>query len=256
MPDDPINRLHNQPDLATALRDDHAALIARCDELLDSAKRAPARVTNEDEAGAVNDFIKMLDAARKRSEALRKDLKEPYLQAGREVDGFFKKISDPLLDTKRDLTSRVTRYLQEKESAERRRRQEEERRAREEAERLAREAEERAAALANDDDLDAAIAAEDAARIAEAEAAERRREAEAKAAELSRTRSDLGTVGSLRSQWVHDENSVDRAALDLEALRPHIPEAALHQAIRSFIRAGGRELRGARIYEVKTAVVR
>lgn len=36
----------------------------------------------------------------------------------------------------------------------------------------------------------------------------------------------------------------------------HLPHAALHQAVRSYIKAGGRDLRGVRIFEDTTAVVR
>jgi len=85
-------------------------------------------------------------------------------------------------------------------------------------------------------------------------AARLEKKADANQAELSRTRGDLGSVSSLRTDWVHDE--VNRATIDLEALRPHLPAEAIDQAIRSFIRAGGRELRGTRIYEQTTAVVR
>ena len=45
-------------------------------------------------------------------------------------------------------------------------------------------------------------------------------EADAKAAELSRTRSDYGSVASLRSHWTGKLE--DRATLDLEALRQHL----------------------------------
>ena len=56
------------------------------------------------------------------------------------------------------------------------------------------------------------------------------------------------------SQWVFDE--IDRASLDLEALRFHIPADGLEKAVRSFIKAGGRELRGTRIFETTAATVR
>lgn len=78
--------------------------------------------------------------------------------------------------------------------------------------------------------------------------------ADASAAELSRSRGELGSVSSLRTDWVFD--SLDRQKLDLETLRAHIPVDALEQAVRSFIRAGGRDLRGVKIFETTTAVVR
>ena len=53
---------------------------------------------------------------------------------------------------------------------------------------------------------------------------------------------------------VFDE--IDRASLDLEALRFHIPADGLEKAVRSLIKAGGRELRGTRIFETTVATVR
>jgi hypothetical protein len=53
---------------------------------------------------------------------------------------------------------------------------------------------------------------------------------------------------------VFDE--IDREEIDLEVLRFHIPADGLEKAVRSFIKAGGRELRGTRIYETTAAVVR
>lgn len=64
-----------------------------------------------------------------------------------------------------------------------------------------------------------------------------------------------GEVSLLRRQpaWTFDE--YDRDALDLEALRQHLPTDAIEKAIRSFIKAGGRDLRGVRIYERQEARV-
>tara|TARA_R110000868_G_scaffold350642_4_gene611924 strand:+ start:639 stop:1226 length:588 start_codon:yes stop_codon:yes gene_type:complete len=79
-------------------------------------------------------------------------------------------------------------------------------------------------------------------------------EATAKAADLSRTRGDHGSVSSLRTFWTFSD--VERATIDLEVLRHHIPEEALEKAVRSFVKAGGRELAGARIFEDTKTVVR
>lgn len=251
-----IDRHDNQPDLATVLREDNTTLIARKDELLAAFERAPEEVADDETCGKMQDFMKQVDAAKKHAEKLRVDAKEPHLNAGRIVDGFYKTVTDPLDKVKKALTARVTVFLRKKEDDERRRRQEEERLAREAAEKARIEAEERAAALAKEDDLDAAVAAEEAAKRAAEDAAKAAKEAEAKAAELSRTRGELGSVGSLRTAWVHDEKSLSRASIDLEALRQHIPEDALHKAVRSYIRAGGRSLAGVRIFEDRVAVVR
>ena len=253
---------HNAPVLPTpeelraGLEMDNETLIARKDELLEAFERTPETIEDDEVAGRVQDFVKQIDACRKNASAGRVAAKEPYLDGGRTVDGFFKAITEPLEAAKKELGTRVTAYLRKKKEAERQRRVEEERRAREEAERKQREAEARAAAAKTEQDLDKAIEAEEAADAAEQEAIDAARAAEANAADMSRTRGEYGSVGSLRTRWVHDEATLDRKTLDLEALRQHIPETALHQAVRSYIKAGGRELRGARIYESQEAVIR
>lgn len=93
----------------------------------------------------------------------------------------------------------------------------------------------------------------DAATAAEDSAAKLAKQAAAPVKDLSRTRGQIGQSG-LRQSWTFD--GYDRAKLDLEALRQHLPDEALQQAIRSFIRAGGRNLRGVSIYEDAKAVVR
>lgn len=231
----------------------NVSLLARRDELLAAAGRVPAEIDDAIE-GRVIDFIKQINACASKAKEAFKAAKEPYLEGGRAVDGFFKKITDPLDAAKKTLNDRLTAHLRRKEAEERRRREEAERLAREAAETARREAEEAARRLAEESQLDDAIAKEREARQAAADAAAAARAAEAKAAELSRTRGDYGGVSSLRTEWTGE--LVDRKTLDLEALREHLPTAALEQAIRSFVKAGGRSLRGASIYERTSAVTR
>jgi hypothetical protein len=252
---------HNNPPadllVGDALRDKLAEesgdLIRRRDDLLAAAGRIPA-IDSDDIAGRVSDFIKQLTALSKMAESKRTDAKEPYLEGGRNIDGFFKAITDPVGKIKIMIERRLTDYLREKEARERREREERERLARETAEKARREAEARARALADEQSLQAAIAAEKAAETASADLVKAAQAAEARPAVLSRTRGEYGAVSSLRTQWVFDE--IDREELDLEALRFHIPADGLEKAVRSFIKAGGRELRGTRIYETTAAVVR
>lgn len=252
---------HNRPppDLLTGdalrekLRDDNRDLIARRDELIAAAARVP-EVDSDDVAGKVTDFVKQLAALHKAADAKRVGAKEPYLEGGRNIDGFFKAITDPVADTKKAVERRLTTYLREKEEAERRARQEQERIARAAAEAARREAEEKAKALADEKSLDAAVEAEKAAEMAQADLVKAEQAADVKAAELSRTRGEYGALSSLRTDWVFGD--IDRASLDLEALRHHFTTAAIESAIRAFIKAGGRELNGTTIYETTTAVVR
>ena len=141
----------------------------------------------------------------------------------------------------------MTTYQRKKEAEERRIREEGAAIERAAAEAAQKAADEAAAKMKEDADLKDAVEAEAKAKAAAALAAKAKKKAEAIAADLSRTRSEKGSVMSLRTTWLHD--GLDRATVDLEALRQHIPEKGLDQAMRSFIAAGGREIKGARIYE-------
>ncbi len=239
--------------LREKLQDEHAELLRRRDELLEAAGRVPP-ITSDDVAGKVSDFIKQLAALTKTAETYRTGAKEPYLDGGRVIDGFFKGITDPVTETKTGVQKKLTIYLREKEEAARQARIAEERAAREAAEAARREAEAKAKALADEQGLAAAIEAEKAAQLAAADLAKAEQAADVKPAELSRTRGEYGAVSSLRTQWVFDE--IDRASIDLEALRPYLALADIEKAVRAFIKAGGRELRGTTIYETTVAAVR
>ena len=250
--------LRNSPSPAQMLKDDlglkHAEILDRAKELLEAAQRVPETVTDDETAGKVGDFIKQLTACNKAAEGARVSEKEPHLAASRVVDGFFKAVTDPLDTAKKAIERRLTTFLRAKEEVARKERERiaaEERAAAEAARKTAEEAER----LAQDPTgLAAAIDAEEVARKAAADAEQARKAAEVKAAELSRSRGEYGSVASLRTFW--DFSDLDRAALDLETLRQHIPADALEKAVRSFIKAGGRELRGVRIFENTQASVR
>jgi hypothetical protein len=101
---------------------------------------------------------------------------------------------------------------------------------------------------------DAAETRLDRAVATERQASRLENHAEAAPAELARTRGDFGSVSTLQRKWTGELEN--RKTLDLEKLREHLPEAALEQAIRAFVAAGGRALRGARIFEDTTAQTR
>lgn len=243
---------HNNPPsdaeiLRDRLADTYASLKGRADDLLGAASRVPEVIGDAETAARVTGFVKQVVACARAAETARVAEKAPFLAQGAAVDGFFKSIRAPLDDVKKVIEGRLTAFQRRVADEERRRREEDAARQREEAQRLARDAAERETAVRTDSDLDSAIQADEAARQAAADAEKARREAAAKAAELSRIRDDYGAVASLRTFW--DYADLDRATLDLEALRPHLPADALEKAVRAFIRMGGRELRGVRIFE-------
>ncbi len=250
---------HNQPPddagvLHIRLEEENRDIVARRDELLAAVDRIPAEIDNEDLAGKVAGFIKQIAACSKAAEAKRVGEKEPFLAQGRSVDGFFKSVTDPLGKAKREITHRLTLFQRRQAEEERRRREAEEARQREEAERLAREAAEREASAENDEELAVAISAEELARQADADVEQARQDSNAKAADMSKIRDDHGAVSSLRTFW--DFADLDRNAIDLDALRHHLSVDAIEKAVRAYAKAGGRELRGVRIFENTRAAVR
>ncbi len=241
-------------DIVTDLRDRYGEIAGRADELIDAATRVPAVIDSDELAGKVGDYVKQVMACVKNAEAGRVKEKEPHLEAGRQVDAWFKKITGQLETVKTTIERRLTMYLREKEAAERRAREEAARLEREAAERARAEAEAAEKAIRDAASMEDAIAAEERRKKAQADADKAAKEAAAKPAELSRNRGDMGSVASLRTFW--DMADLDIAALDLEALRHHIPREALEKAVRSLIRSGVRELRGVRIFENTQAAVR
>jgi hypothetical protein len=230
---------HNQPpsvmeQIQAELSESQATIIRRRDDLLAGLDRAPESIGNDETAGKMADFIKQLTACTKAAESARVGAKEPHLEASRAVDGFFKKITDPLASAKTKIQQRLDFYLREKAAAEQRRRSEEAA----EMERLAKDAADRAQTEAQ---VTAAIAVEE-------RAGEMRQEAQAKPADMARTRGDFGAVATLRSVWTFEV--MDRSKIPADYLM--VNEAAIKGAVK----AGIREIPGVRIYQEQSAVVR
>lgn len=236
--------------LKQKLRDTHKTPLSRAEQLIADAANLPGVINNDDEAKARADFIKEMIASGKTLEALRTNEKEPYLTLGRVVDGFFKSVTDTLDKTKANINQPLTAYLKRKDD-------EAKRKLREEAEEARRVAEQqRLIANAADKAKEAETAADmrSQATISDLGAARLEKMAEAKPAELSRTRSASGAVASLKTWWVGEITNL--AALDLEVLRHHINPDALQTALNSYVKAGGREISGAHIYEKSESVTR
>lgn len=238
----------------TELETRNAAIVSRRNALVEADKRAPKTIKNAEEAKKASDYIKQLIAHQNAADKARKDEKAPYLERGKWTDSFFKGPAvKGIAEIKTRMTDRLTVYQQAEVAKERARRAEEERQRREEAERARREAEEKAQAAQTEEDLNAAVQAEEEAQARAAEAERAERAAQAAASDLSRQHSGAGTVASLRTTWKCE--GFDPATVDLGALRHHLSRDCIEKAIRAYIRAGGRELRGAKIEEVSESRV-
>lgn len=242
------------PPTHAELEQEIADLVNRRDELLSGVDRCPETIEDDDTERRATDLARLIGVAVTNSNTKRLARGEPARTAQALVNAVYSRITTPLEQAKNTVLSRLTVYQRAKAAAERRRRDEEAARQREEAERLRKAAEEAEAAAKEEADLRDAIAVDASAQQAEADAAAATRAATAKPADLHRARGDFGAVGSLRTAWTGD--ITDRETLDLEALRPHIALDALEKAVRAYVRAGGRDLRGANIYQDTRTVVR
>ncbi len=246
------------PDLEavrTYLGETHADVVARVNELVEGAGRAPKKILDDETQGKVADLVKLITKCRKNAETVRQSEKAKWDAVAAVPHGYFKAMTDKLDKAKDGLERSIGAFLREKEEraraeriAEQRRAEQAAQKARDEADRKAREAE---TARQHQAAAKAGLKAE----TFEARAQEAERDATVKPAELARTRSDdLGSVSTLQAIWSFRD--LDRATLNLEALRGHIPMDALEKAVRSYIRAGGRDLAGVMIFEDRKAIVR
>lgn len=242
----------NNPPISEQLTTSNDDLIKRQEELLEACKRMPEVV---DSAGLDSDFTDMknlLAKAIKASETRRVDAKAPHLDAGRVIDGFFKGIAGELDAAKEKILKAQTTYKKKLQKAEQERRAEEDRIAREEAKRLEEEANALAAAAENDNDLEDAVAAEDAASEARVVAASAAALTQASTTDVTRSRGGYGGTSNLQSFWTYEV--LNPGQIDLEKLRPFLNTDAVEKAIKAFIRADGRDLRGVRIFEDHRAI--
>ncbi|QDV34934.1 hypothetical protein [Tautonia plasticadhaerens] len=246
---------HNAPPsdaemLRESLLSAHESLLTNAEKLVESVGRIPERCEDDSTAGKIGDLIKLLTGQRKNLESARVAEKEPFLSLGRAVDGFFKGYIDQLDAAKTKAQKPLDAYLKLKAEEERRRRLEEAEALRLQAEKEA----EAAAALEAAQLQPLAESALDQAQVTEQQALRAHASAAAKPAGMAQARGSSGSLASLRTRWVGEVT--DRNQLDLDALRAHIPLEALQKAVNAFVAAGGRELKGAKIFEKSEAVVR
>jgi hypothetical protein len=232
------------------LAESHADLAAKVEDLADMAGAAPKVIRDDDDLGKIGDVVKEAVGVAKAVESTRIAAKEPHLKAGREVDAFFKQMIDRIAEIERPLRTMATDYQRAKAAEERRILEEKARRAREDEARqreIARRAEEARRLATSKAEATANLAA---VRAAEAESAA----ANAKAADLTRHRSESGTVVTTATKWTFEIEDI--AVIPMETLRPYIARPDIEKAIRTFIRVGGRDLPGVRIFPDEQAAFR
>jgi hypothetical protein len=233
------------PPLRDILAENHAGLIAEIDPLAERANAAPKDIAGDSDITAIGDIVVDARKLSRRLDQAREAEKRPHLEAGREIDGYFKAMVERVDRIAAVLQKRADDYQRARAEEARRAREAEARRIREEEERQRRIAEEEAArnrpVAAEKHQAKAEQAAD---RAAEVEAS-----AQASAADLTRVRSETGTVASARTSWNFE--ITDYSAVPLEKLRPYLARADVEKAIRSFVRVnkGAEQLAGIRIFE-------
>lgn len=218
----------------------------------DAAAAEARRIQEEEAKRKREEEARLAEARRKEREA-----QEAAEKAERERKAAEERAEQERLAAER--AAAEAKNKREREAAEKQRREAEARAAEEkrkadEAAREAREAEERAAGARRKQEADAK-AARDAAAKAAADKAAAEKAASAKAADMSRSRSDLGSVSSLRTVWKHRVANVDK--VPREFMRVHEP--SIVAAIRSATTKDGKcdlKIEGVEIYPETSSVVR
>ena len=187
---------------------------------------AVPQIDTEEQMLAFADNLRMAKAASRTAEDRRKEAKAPFLDGGREIDGWFRELMEPL-GAPMAAIQRVLDAYQARVAAEKRKAAEEAaRRAREEAARAAAAAAATVFSDAPSEDAEDAVAK---AQRAAARAGRAEDTAAGSPADLVRTHSDLGTVATAKETLefeVVDEASIPREYLVVD-----------HSRIRAALRA-------------------
>ncbi len=234
---------NNPPTIVEILTEQYADLASRVDAIASRANTAPRAIKSDADLNTIGTLIRDTRLLAKEADQSRTAEKAPHLQAGRDVDAFFKAHGDRL-DRIASTFQKIADDHARAVAAEARRKAEEEaRKAREEAERqaeIARRAEEANRIRTADKHEARAEAALAQAEQAEAVAA-------APAADLIRSRMESGVLSTATTTMAFEITDYD--AIPLNSIRAYFKRDAVEAALRMAIKMGVRELQGVRIYE-------
>lgn len=246
---------HNNPptdvDLLDArLKTEYSALFLSSAAMVESMRQIMHECANEEDSGTISDLIANSGKKVKELDKTREAEKAPYLALERKVDSTFKTSMDSLNTERHRINAIQTKWLMKKAAEERRRREDEATALREKA------AQELEAATQLEQQGMTHIAEKVAteARISEMTANKVESTIADKPASLAKSRGVGGAVSSLRTEWKGVLEK--REILDLSALRPYFTDDSLQKAINAYVKAGHKQLTGARIFEDTTAATR
>lgn len=241
---------HNNPPsdeeiLHGKLTDANKELLEEGRNLLREAATLPEKIEDAEKETAVVEHIKKFQGFIKKLDAARTDAKKPHLDAGRWIDGFFKKPADAFTVAKAKLDSRVLDWKRHV-AAE----QEKERKAAAAAQAAEAEKQRKAAEALKEagDDKGAAKMEK------QAERAETKAERLEAAPATANTKTAAGVSSGLTKRWVGEIDNT--APVDLEALRQYLKPDHIQTAINAAVAAGVREIKGVKIHQKESVSIR
>lgn len=220
---------NNPPTFKETMAEKYGSVFAALEPLADMADEAPEKITGPDELAKVSDIVRGARKLFNEVEEIRTKEKQPFLDGGKEVDGFFGAKKEAIKRVVDAMQKRADVYQAEVDAAARREAARKAGEAQEEADRQRAIAE---AEVARNRPVAAANHAEkaaDAQRTADTAAAA----TQASAADVTRLRTDGGTT-SATTEWLFEIE--DYAKVDLNAVRAYIPRERVEMAIKGFLK--------------------
>lgn len=247
---------HNNPPseieiLKGKLAENNAKALKRAEALIQAADRVPNEIADQATADKITDLEKLIGVCLKALEEGHEVEKRPFLTMGRVVDEFFRDPRATLEAAKKRIKVIQTKFLVDRENAERKRRSEEEEKRRKEAAATLAEAQKLEAEgklSAAEKALDQAVKIEDDADFFGAAATQTGSSVAVSKGEAT------GAKSSLR--YVKVGELIDKNIVDLEALRPYLKPDHIQIAINMAVKAGAKEIKGVKIWDKPDATTR
>lgn len=233
----------NQPPLVELLTEGHKELLGNFKRWMDSAKRTPLNIEDDETTASVGMIVVRLRTIKGLAEDAHSEEKRPYLENGRVVDAFFiAGIMNQCTEMMKTLEGRQTIYANAKIAAARHAARIAEEAARRDADALlaqARHAEDHGNVQEASELLGQAARAETTATVAAQTVV-------AKPQDLSRVRA-TGVTVSNRALWLGTIEKIED--IDLNELRSVVSREDIERYIKAFVKLGGRTLKGVKIEE-------
>jgi hypothetical protein len=221
---------------------DHAHLEKAISEIEANSKTVPSVCEDDEDLAVITKLGTSINDELKRIDKAQKEQVRPFLDGQTTVNAYLKHdLPGRLAPIKAALESVATTYQRKKAAKEQAARDAAAKAAREQAE----AAQAKVAQAVQAGDVAAATVAVKQTDSLTAFANKAASQAAAPISTMAKVATEAGTA-SLRDNWTFDD--LDMNYVDLETLRPFIVQAAIEQALRAYIKAGRREIKGARIF--------